>query len=415
MIKELAKNRNIMVLMSTQTLFMFSAFLWWPYRSLYILELGATKELLGLLLTIETISNIIFQFPGGILTDRWGRKKMLLISGALRIGSPILYIFSSHWTHTAPGILLASAGMLGLPANNALIAESISQEKRGTGFAAYRTITSIPLIITSLLGGIIMDHFGVIKGCKYVLVASTITAIFSLFLRWRYIEETLTPLQTTTRQNKKNENILESIKKLPREIWLLTLVGAISMFAARIMMSFMVIYGVEIVGLSTTQWGLIGSIISVITTLITTPAGIIADKRGKKPLIIASRALNSVSVLGYTFSQNFVHMFVVRSLGGIGGGLGGAMWGPVGGPIWQAMVADMSPPEERGKVIGLMGTIGSFISSPASWAGGYLFDNYSPKIPFQISFILDTIGSLILVFFLKEKKQTITPTPLPSL
>ena len=246
MIRELSKNNNIMVLMTTQTLFMFTAFLWWPYRSLYILELGATKELLGMLLTIETIANIIFQFPGGILTDRWGRRKMLLISGTLRIGSPLLYLLSSHWTHTAPGILLTSAGMLGLPANNALIAESIPPEKRGTGFAAYRTVTSIPLIITSLMGGVVVDYFGVIRGCKYILAASTTTAIFSLILRWRYIEETFTPIQTISKQEK-NESILENLKKLPREIWIITLVSAFSMFATKIMMSFMVIYGVEIV------------------------------------------------------------------------------------------------------------------------------------------------------------------------
>lgn len=408
MIRELSKNRNIMVLMTTQTLFMFTAFLWWPYRSLYILELGATKELLGMLLTIETIANIIFQFPGGVLTDRWGRRKMLLISGALRIGSPLLYLMSSHWTHTAPGILLASAGMLGFPANNALIAESISPEKRGSGFAAYRTVTSIPLIITSLMGGVVMDYFGVLRGCKYILVASTTTAILSFILRWRYIKETFTPAHTKNGQRKK-ETIFANIRKLPREIWILTLVSAISMFAVRIMMSFMVIYGVEIVGLSTTQWGLIGTIVSIITTLITIPAGMIADKRGKKPLILVSRTLNSISVLGYTFSQNFMQMFMARSLMGVGSGLGGAMWGPMGGPVWQAMVADISPPEERGKIVGLMGTIGSFISSPASWAGGYLFDNHSPKIPFQISFVLDTIGSLILLLFLKENsvKSTI--------
>jgi MFS family permease len=401
MIKELSKNRNIMVLMTTQTIFMFTAFLWWPYRSLYILELGATKELLGMLLTIETIANILFQFPGGILTDRWGRRKMLLISGALRIGSPLLYLLSTHWTHTAPGILLTSAGMLGLPANNALIAESIPDEKRGTGFAAYRTVTSVPLIITSLMGGVVVDYFGILRGCKYILAASTITAIFSFILRWRYIEETLAPIQTINRKEK-NENILKNLKKLPREIWIITLVSAFSMFATKIMMSFMVIYGVEIVGLSTTQWGIIGTIVHLISTLITTPAGIIADRHGKKPLILASRTLNSISVLGYTFSQNFSQMLIVRSLTGVGGGLGGAMWGPMGGPIWQAMVADMSPPEERGKIVGLIGTISSLLSSPASWAGGYLFDNYSPNIPFQISFVLDTIGSLILVFFLKE-------------
>ena len=77
------------------------------------------------------------------------------------------------------------------------------------------------------------------------------------------------------------------------------------------------------------------------------------------------------------------------------------MWGPMGGPIWQALIADLSPPEDRGRIMGLMGTIGSLVSSPASWTGGYLFDNVSPQLPFQLSFGLDMVGTAILVGFLK--------------
>jgi MFS family permease len=409
MIKELRGNRNIMVLMTTQTLFMFTAFLWWPYRSLYIKELGATVELLGLVLSIETIANIVFQYPGGVLTDRWGRRRMLVIAGFFRFLSPIFYLFARHWTHIIPGIVFASAGMLGLPANNALIAESLPTDKRGTGFAAYRTVTSIPTIITSLMGGMIMDYFGVLPGCRYVLTASVLAAGFALLMRWRYITETFTPVDKNE-VSKPKVGIIDSFRKFPRQIWVLTIVAAISMFAMRVMMSFMVIYGVEEVGLTTTQWGLIGTIVSLMTTLLTTPAGILADTRGKKPIILASRLLNSVSILGYTFSHNFTQMFFVRSLAGIGGGLGGAMWGPMGGPVWQAIVADMSPPEERGRIMGMMGTIGSIVSSPASWTGGYLFDNVSPQLPFQVSFMIDMVGTLILVLFLNPKPIHIDET-----
>ncbi len=89
MIMELRHNRNIMVLMSTQTIFMFTAFLWWPFRSLYIKGLGASVEILGLVLSLETVANIVFQYPGGVLTDRWGRRRMLIISGVFRFISVI--------------------------------------------------------------------------------------------------------------------------------------------------------------------------------------------------------------------------------------------------------------------------------------------------------------------------------------
>ena len=72
-IREVFSNRNVLILTISQTPFMFTAFLWFPYRSLFILELGATKELLGVLLMLETIGQVIFQLAGGILADRLGR------------------------------------------------------------------------------------------------------------------------------------------------------------------------------------------------------------------------------------------------------------------------------------------------------------------------------------------------------
>ncbi len=155
-------------------------------------------------------------------------------------------------------------------------------------------------------------------------------------------------------------------------------------------------------GLTNTQWGMIGTVVSLISTLLMMPAGMLADRIGRKPCIIISRVLSSFSTLGFTFSRNFWHMGAVRALGGVASGFGGAAWGPIGGPVWQALVADVTPPEDRGRMMGLMGTIQGLVSTPASWVGGYMYDNVSPELPFYTSFALNTIGTAIFVALLKE-------------
>jgi len=407
--RETFSNRNIVVVTLSQTLFMFTAFLWWPYRSLYIVELGGTKEQLGLLLMLETISGIVFQLPGGILADRLGRKKLLVVSSGIRMLSPLVFLYSTSWVNTAPGFILTSAGMLGMPAMNALVAESIPPEKRGSGIAMYRTVTSMPMIVTSLMGGVIMDYFGVIQGCRYILIASAAVSLFSIFIRWRYIEETLEPAGTRRRPEGPKKGVIQELGSMPRDVWVLTGVAAISAFAMRLMMSFMVVYSIEEVGLTTTQWGLIGTGASIITTLLTTPSGMMGDRIGRKPIIVTSRILASFSNVGYTFSQGFWHIAAVRGLGATASGLGGAMWGPMGGPVWQALVADLTPPEERARMMGLMGTISSLASTPASWAGGYMYDNISPALPFRVSFVIDMIGTALFIFLYKEKRKRPPP------
>jgi len=389
----------------TQTFYMFTAFLWWPYRSLFILELGATKELLGMLLMVETLSQVVFQLPGGILADRLGRRKVIIYSSIFRVAAPVVYLLSTHWTHIAPGLILSSAGMISIPAVNALIAESLPQERRSSGFAAYRSVTWMPMIITSLLGGMFMDHYGVVRGVRLCLIAMLIISIAITLVRWKYIEETLETTRRRPEDAKKSKSVKSIIKGLgdmPREVWVLTAVAALSGFAMRTVWSFMVIYAVEVIGLTKTQWGLIGTIVGIIATALTIPGGILADRIGRKLPIIASRVLGPLSTIGFTLSTNFWQLTVSRSVGGVAQGFGGMVWGTMGGPVWQALVADCTPPEERGRMMGLMGSIAGIVSTPASWVGGYLYDNVSPKLPFQMSFAIDILSLAIFVALFKE-------------
>ena len=401
--RETFTNRNLVAVTVMQTLFMFTAFLWWPYRSLYILELGATKEQLGLLLTVETVSNLIFQYPGGVLADRYGRRKLIIVGAVLRLLSPVSFLFASDWTHIVPAMVLSSSAMIGLPARMALIAESIPADKRSSGLGIYNTVTSIPMIITSLMGGMIVDYFGVINGIHYILYASATTAVLSIIISALFIKET--KVLEYMKKDRPSISILERIKNashMPRQVWIITLIATLSMFSARLVWSFMVIYGIEEVGITKTEWGLIGTAVSLISTLLLTPSGILSDRLGRKKIILASRITATLSTLGFTFSENFWHLAFTRGLGGVGSGMGGAMMGPMGGPVWQALVADLTPINERGRMMGIMGTVGSLGSIPASWIGGYMYDNISPELPFYSSFILDMIGSAIFLTLVQE-------------
>ncbi len=410
-IREVFSNRNVLILTISQTPFMFTSFLWFPYRSLFILEFGATKELLGILLMLETLGQIIFQLTGGILADRLGRRRIIVYSSFFRIASPIIFLFSTHWTHLAPGMILNSAAMLGMPAINALIAESLPQKSRGAGYATYRMVTWMPMIITSLLGGILMDYYGIIQGVQLCLLASLIVSIISAFLRWKFITETLEttvikPENVRTQQFSLRDRLVQQLETIPRSVWILILVSSLSGFAMRSVFSFMVVYSVEIVGLTKTEWGVIGTVVSLISTALTIPTGMLTDRIGRKPCIIISRILSPLSTLGFTFATNFWQLGAVRVIGGVARGFGGLVWGAMGGPVWQALVADVTPPKSRGKIMGMMGSITAIASTPASWVGGYMYDNISPNLPFQTSFVLDIVGTIIFIAFLKEPKKS---------
>jgi hypothetical protein len=57
-------------------------------------------------------------------------------------------------------------------------------------------------------------------------------------------------------------------------------------------------------------------------------------------------------------------------------------------------------------MIGIIGTISGIVSTPASWVGGYMYDNISPALPFQTSFVINAVGSIIFIALLKEPEKS---------
>jgi MFS family permease len=182
-------------------------------------------------------------------------------------------------------------------------------------------------------------------------------------------------------------------------------VACLSSFAVRMAMPFLVVYAVEVVGLTTTEWGLIQTAVGLLSAGLSMPGGMLSDRIGRKPLILGSRVISPVTMLGLTFTSSFTHVLLVRAVGAVGAGLGGGIWGMMGGPAWQALVADMIPSSRRGRVMGFMATITGVAGVPSSWLGGYLWDNHAPEYPFWVSFIVGIIPVAIFYVFVKEPKQ----------
>jgi MFS family permease len=405
-IREFLSSRNIVIVMITQTLSTFVAWLWWPYKSLFILELGATNETLGLLVMVETLGGMFLQIPGGVLADRYGRKRVIIAAAILGFGSPIIYLFAKDWIQLAPALLLASTSALSRGAMNALIAESLPADRRGSGFAALSFVQKIPNVFTGILGGMIMDSFGVIPGVRIVLTGVITVSALSVIVYWMFLEETLLP---EARKDVKLELNLGSIRELgsmPRGAWVLTIVAGLSAFSIRMIFSFTVPYVINVMGLSKTEYGAISTFVSLVSLFLTLPGGVFSDRIGRKKTVIISRVIASLSTIGIPLSWDVYSLGAFRVVGSIGSGLGGTFMRVRGGPVWKALVADMTQPEGRARIMSLMGTFVSIISTPGSFAGGYLYDNISPEAPFYLSFLLNTVGTVLILVLLRPKEDS---------
>jgi MFS family permease len=402
-VKTVFSNRNVMAVTITQSISMFAMFLWRPFWGLYVLELGGTKSAIGLLTTIQSLTTLLVQLPGGLVSDRLGRKRVIIASSVLGFIPPLIYWYSSHWTTLIIGSVLASTTSLAMPAINALIADSLPNNKRATGFGAYTMSWYMAIVVALPIGGYLLEQLGVVSGTRWGFLVSIVLTFPIVLIRWRFIEETVDVKPDNPAYSKGFS--LSIVKEVSGDIWKLILVSILSSFSFQVFWSYVVVYSVEEVGLSMMQWSYISMVSNFLAACFMVPSGLLSDRVGRKKLIILSQLMVSTASLGYVVSSDYIGIAGTRVLGSIGEGLGGNIMGSVGGPVWQTLVTEMAPLETRGGILGLMGTVTGLLTSPAPVLGGYLYDVFSPKTPFILSFILGIIGCIIFLVWVKEPKM----------
>jgi MFS family permease len=383
--------------------------LWEVWWSVYLIEvLDTPVEIVGILATIQSTSQILFQLPGGIIADRIGRKKVIIIGTGLRTIAPFILYLARTWQMVIPGLILISMASLYGPAFNAIISESLPQERRGSAFGAYRMLTSIPQIFMPLVSGYYISLFGYEKAVRYGLLMFTGAMIIVTIVRAIVLKETLKE-ETEKTEKLFSWDLITTFRSQPPTIYALLAVAVMGGFAMRVTWAFLAPYAVYQVGLSPDQYGLLQSIAMGISVPLYMISGIVADKVGRKPCILLARGLGPFDSLSLYLFKNFRQLVYAYGVIGFAGGIGGGRLrggGYMGGPAWQALISDIVPSKDRAKVMGLMGTISGIIGLPGPILGGWLYDR-DPDLLLLAGSIFEALSIPIILFFVKEPEKSV--------
>ena len=410
-LKQVFSNRNVLAISTTNMLYQIFNGLWQLWWTLYLIdELNTPIYIVGLLATIQSGSSILFQLPGGILADRIGRKKVIIFGTGLRVIAPIFLFTARSWQWVVPGVILNATTSLYMPAFNALIAESLPKERRGTAFGAYRMMTSIPGIFMPVVSGYYLEVMGVAKGVRIGLMMFTVAALIATVVRAIFLEETFDPQARRTEASKErsgSDGLWATFKRQHKTVYAMLGVAIISRFAMNMTWTFLSYYAVDVVNLTPTQYGMLQSVATLISTPLFLVSGMIADRFGRMPCILLARGLGPFDSLSLLLIKDYNQLLAAYSVIGVAGGLGGGRirgGGYMGGPAWQALITDIVPQADRGKVLGLMGTITGIASLPGPAIGGYLYES-NPNTLLALGAGLEALVIPMILLFVKEPKR----------
>jgi DHA1 family multidrug resistance protein-like MFS transporter len=147
-------NKNLLILFFTLVVVMMGFGMIIPIMPFYIESFGASGVALGAMMSIFSIAQLIFSPIWGNLSDRFGRKKILLVGA---IGNALFMVLFGLATQLwMLFVFRALAGILSsatLPTAMAYISDSTDDDNRGAGMGIFGAAMGTGMVLGPGLGG----------------------------------------------------------------------------------------------------------------------------------------------------------------------------------------------------------------------------------------------------------------------
>jgi predicted MFS family arabinose efflux permease len=178
----------------------------WPFFTLFItrkFNIGMTQA--GLLLFVFSITGMVGSTIGGALTDRFGRKVMILFSLTMSATSAILMgVIDQLSLFVAATVLVGLLADTGGPAREALIADLLPEEKRADGFGILRVAFNLSVAIGPLIGGLLAVY-----NYMYIFISDAVMSLITAGIILVVLKETWKPQE---REEQKPETLAQTFR-----------------------------------------------------------------------------------------------------------------------------------------------------------------------------------------------------------
>ncbi|MCD6480456.1 MFS transporter [Candidatus Bathyarchaeota archaeon] len=378
---------NVLVIMLSNVIRQLTLFVTFPFFSLYIRALGGSNRVIGLVNALRPLSYMFLYPLAGGIADAYGRVKAIILSGYFSIPIFLLYAIAPDWRILAAAVLIAGIRVIQFPASSAILADSMPREVRGRGYAIVTSLPSLVGILSPFIGGYLISLYGVERAMRllYVLAAAASGLIATISLR--FLKETLPPRRRNIDPKRllidSYRDFMEVIRGLPRGLKLYALILVLSTFSLGLSTPYWVVYAKDVIGLKPYEWGVILTMLSLVYSILTLPAGLVIDRYERRKIIALCLAVAVAPILAFPFSKGFYQTLLTM--------LPIAIVNAFLFPTAGALMADMTPREMRGRVMAALGR-GMLIINYRGGGGGGPGMGFFLTIPSILGFLL---GGLI--------------------
>ena len=367
-----------------------------PFFSLYITEkfqVGMTQA--GVVLGLFSIFGLVGQMIGGALTDKFGRRKLILFGLVFSALSTLtLGLVNSYATLIPLAVVIGILSDIAGPAHQAMMADILPEDKRQEGFGLMRVIANLAWIIGPTIGGFI-------AGRSYLalfIIDAAISCLVAL-LFYFLISET----KPEPHPGQKPASVFETFK------------GYAGVWQDRAYVAFILVL---------ISMGLVyGQMYNSLSVYLRDNHNIQPQGYG----LLMSTSAVTVILLQFWVSRRIKHSppFLIMAFGAVFYVIGFGMFGFVSvfwlfmaaivvitigemlvSPTMQTLTANFAPEAMRGRYMAVFGFAWMLPSAIGPGAAGLILDNFNPNLLWYLGAGLCTVSVLgFLLLHLRLGKQ----------
>ncbi len=369
-----------------------------PLMPYYVESLGAGALTIGLLSASYSLFQLLSAPILGELSDKIGRRPVLLFSLA---GTAISFLLLGV-ANTIP-LLFAARIIDGLSGGNistaqAYIADITSKENRTQGMGILAAAFSLGFILGPALGGI-LSRFGYGVPALVAAAVSLLATVLTFF----FLPESRDfskNIAAFTKNKKKFFTPKEFYEVLTHpEVGLIVCLSFLVMFAFSLMEGTFALFTEHILHSTAQQNGYLFAYLGLIGIIIQLfGLRIILKKLPEHTIATIGIFLMAISLGLIALSGSMMALFVALTFLAFGNS--------VANPVLYGLVSRLSPDDEQGNILGISQSVASIARLIGPVLGTYLYGSLGARVPYIFATTLMVITGAISARYLRTKPAT---------
>jgi MFS family permease len=345
-----------------------------PFFGLYITsKYGVGMTEVGVLFSILAVSGLVGSLMGGALTDKFGRKVMILFGLVVSAVSTLMLAFapSLDFIYLAAVIVGLFGNMAG-PAHQAMITDVLPEDKRIDGFGILRVIANLAVAIGPAIGGFLAARSYTMLFIIDVILSSITAIIILLFVPETKPEKALDADGQPQQEQSLGETLAGYFKVAKDRVFMVYILASIFMVLAYMQMNITLpVFLRDVHGLPDSGYGLLLSMNAAMVVIFQFWITRRIKKFAPMKIMAWGMVIYAVGFSMYGFVSAFWLFTVAMVIITIAEMLVS--------PTAQAVVAKLSPEDMRGRYMAVFGFSWAIPNTFGPLLAGVVMDNYNPN------------------------------------